>query len=118
MLMKRHNVTDKQLNTELREADFSHLAKYFDRIELYVYEMDLTPSEQGDVTLKGNHNIQDAMIMCLSYWRRHNPSKATYKSLLNILVSLDQGLIADNVCQYLAQKNGEYYTIYSKCSLN
>ncbi|XP_064395955.1 uncharacterized protein LOC135342984 isoform X6 [Halichondria panicea] len=110
MLMKRHNVTDKQLNTELREADFSHLAKYFDRIELYVYEMDLTPSEQGDVTLKGNHNIQDAMIMCLSYWRRHNPSKATYKSLLNILVSLDQGLIADNVCQYLAQKNEDQPT--------
>ncbi len=110
MLMKRHNVTDKQLNTEIKEADFPHLAEYFDGIELYICKMGLTPSEQGDVKLKGNHNIQAAMIMCLSYWRGHNPSKATYKSLLSILVSLDKGLIADHVCQYVAGKNGEYYT--------
>ncbi|XP_064395980.1 uncharacterized protein LOC135343006 isoform X3 [Halichondria panicea] len=107
MLMKRHNVTDKQLNTEIKEADFPHLAEYFDGIELYICKMGLTPSEQGDVKLKGNHNIQAAMIMCLSYWRGHNPSKATYKSLLSILVSLDKGLIADHVCQYVAGKNAE-----------
>ena len=72
--------------------------------------MNLTESEKTD--LQNENCNQIAMINCLSFWRGHNPSEATYMSLLNILLRLGEGEIAYNVCQYLAEHIGEYVFLY------
>ena len=105
-LVKRHHLTDVQLNHEIRNGDIPILAKYFNKIELYPKLMNLDPAEEQDVVNNLNTSSQVAMIKCLSLWKEHDPFKATYVALLEILLRLKKGEIANNVCLYLATKNG------------
>ncbi len=106
-LVKRHHLTDVQLNCEIGQDDIPLLAKYFDKIELYLDLMNLNPAEKEDVvnTLHAKGN-QVAMIKCLSLWKGHDSFNATYVALLEVLLRLEKGEIANNVCLYLAVKNG------------
>ncbi len=113
-IVKRHHLTDVQLNCEIRDGDIPRLAKYFDKVELYPKLMNLNPAEEQDVvdTLHANGN-QVAMSKCLSLWKEHDSFKATYEALLEVLLKLDKGEIANNVCLYLAAKNGRLYIEYA-----
>ena len=105
--MKRHHLPDVQLNCEIGCGDIPLLAKYFDNIELYPKLMNLNPAEEQDVvnTLHANGS-QVAMIKCLSLWKGHDSFNATYVALLEILLRLEKGEIANNICLHLAAKNG------------
>ncbi len=111
-LMDRHCLTKNQLNCEIGDDDIALLAQHFDKIELYSNLMNLTSAEKDDVvnasSLKGN---QVAMIKCLSLWKGRDSFKATYAALLEMLLRLEKGEIANNVCRYLAEKNGEITVI-------
>ena len=101
MLLKRHNVSSDQLDCEISERDITYLAQHFDNIELYPKVFELTAAEQSDVKLKQLlQGTQAAMTECLSLWRRHSPSRATLKTLLEILLGLNKEEIASNVCSY------------------
>ncbi len=104
--MKKHHLTDVQLNCEIGRDDIPLLAKYFDKIELYPKLMNLNPAEEQDVVNILHTSSQVAMSKCLSLWKGHDPFKATYAALLKMLLMLEKGEIANNVCQYLAEKNG------------
>ncbi len=104
-LMERHHLTDVQLNREIGDDDIPPLADYFDKVKLYLDLMELSSADKQNVL----HNLNDtqiAMSQCLSLWKRHDPSKATYIALLEIILKLRAGKTADNVCRYLAAKNG------------
>ena len=87
-----------QLDCEIEEKDITYLAKYFDNVELYVRVFGLTPAEM--VNVRRIQDNQIAMAECLSLWRRHNPSRATLKTLLEILLRLRKEEIASKVCKY------------------
>ena len=100
-LMDKYQLTNSQVNHEIQQKDVSYLAAYFDNVELYVDAMELSSSEQSDVLLKrldGNHL---AMIKCLKIWKSKKLSQATFRALLEMLVKLKKGEIADNVCHYI-----------------
>ncbi|XP_064389593.1 uncharacterized protein LOC135337585 isoform X3 [Halichondria panicea] len=104
-LVKRHHLTDVQLNREIGRDDIPLLAIYFDKIELYPKLMNLNPAEEQDVINTLHASSQVAMIKCLSLWKGHDPFKATYVALLEMLLRLEKGEIANNICLYLAAKN-------------
>ncbi len=107
-LMNRHRLTENQLNCEIRDDDITLLAKHFDKIELYPNLMNLNSAEKDDVLITLHRNgSQMAMIKCLSLWKGRDSFKATYTALLEILLRLEKGEIANNVCLYLAKKNGK-----------
>ena len=106
-LVKRHHLTDVQLNREIGRDDIPLLAIYFDKIELYPKLMNLNPAEEQDVINTLHASSQVAMIKCLSLWKGHDPFKATYVALLEMLLRLEKGEIANNICLYLAAKNGK-----------
>ena len=92
-------MSSDQLDFEIKETDTVFLAQYFDGIELYLGVFGLTPAEQADVKKMAHvHDTQTAMGKCLALWRKHNPSKATLKELLIILLSLRKEEIASHVC--------------------
>ena len=93
-----------QLDRELEERDIIHLAGYFDNVDYYLAALELTPAEQTDVTLKALQSTQIAMNHCLLIWRRHNPWKATLRTLLKILLELKKEEIASNVCAYFCKQ--------------
>ncbi len=103
--MVKHGVTDEQLDREIEQDDFAPVAMHFDDVELYLNPLKLTDNEQADVRretfVNGN---QVAMITCLSIWRGHEPSEATFRALIRMLLDLRKQKIATNICQYLKEK--------------
>ncbi len=101
-LMVKHGVTDEQLDREIEQDDLAPVAMHFDNVELYLNPLKLTGNEKADVKrdafVKGN---QVAVITCLSIWRGYEPSEATFRALIRILLDLRKEEIATKICQYL-----------------
>ena len=103
--MSNYNISSDQLNLEIEESDVTYLAAHFDNVEPYLNILGLTNSEQVHVrrtaNLSGN---QVAMAECLSLWRHHNPSIATLRTLLDILLKLRKEDVAVKICSYFHPK--------------
>ncbi len=103
--MVKYGVTDEQLGREIQQDDLAPVSMHFDAVELYLNPLKLTDNEQADVKrdafVKGN---QVAVINCLSIWRGHEPSEATFRALIKILLDLGKEEIATKICQYLKNK--------------
>ena len=98
-------ITSSQLDCEIEDSDMIHLAQYFDNVEYYLSFLGLSPAEQTDVRREVLEGNQIAVNKCLLLWKKHNPSKATLRILLEILLSLKKGEIASNVCSYFCPKH-------------
>ena len=104
-LTEMYCVNSGQLDCEIEEKDTVILAKYFDGVEYYLSSFGLTPAEQTDVKREYFMNgTQIAINHCLCLWRRHNPSTATVRTLLEILLRLGKEEIALNVCDHYYSK--------------
>ncbi len=101
-LIKHYSLTDKQLNSEIEDFDTAKLASCFDDVELYSIAMGLAIAEQDD--LNHSEGTQTAMMKCLQIWKAHNPSQATYKALLDIVLRLGKGDTAHQICQQLTPR--------------
>ncbi|XP_064407131.1 uncharacterized protein LOC135351978 isoform X3 [Halichondria panicea] len=110
-LMVKQAVTDEQLNREIGQDDFAPVAMHFDSVELYLHPLKLTDNEQADVKretyLSGSNQV--AVINCLSIWRGHEPSKATFRALIRILLDLGKEDIVTKICQYLKEKDNDAF---------
>ena len=104
--MVKYGVTEKQLNREITQEDLAPVAMHFDTVELYLNPLKLNENEQVDVRTSGHvsSSNQIAVINCLSIWRGHKPSEATFRALIRILWDLRKEEIVTNICQYLKKK--------------
>ncbi len=103
-LIKRYGPTDEQLNSEIEYSDFPYLVEYFDGVTIYSSAMGLTLAEQADLNaLYHARGTQVAMTECLTFWKRHDTSVATYKALLEMLLGLRKEETAHQICQHLTQ---------------
>ncbi|XP_064387477.1 uncharacterized protein LOC135335830 isoform X4 [Halichondria panicea] len=111
-LMVKHGVTDEQLDREIEQGDLAPVAMHFDNVELYLNPLKLNGNEQADVWRETylSRSNQVAVITCLSIWRGHEPSEATFRALIRILLDLRKEELATRICQYLADGNGQVYT--------
>ncbi|XP_064387592.1 uncharacterized protein LOC135335879 isoform X5 [Halichondria panicea] len=106
-LMVKHGVTDKQLDQEIEQDDLAPVAMHFDDVELYFNPLKLNENEQADVRRETylSRSNQVAVINCLFIWRGHEPSEATFRALIRILLDLKKEEIAIKICQYLKEKS-------------
>ncbi len=104
-MMVKHEVTDEQLDQEIKDKDTALISTHFNDFENYIHRLELTGNEQADVKkiaqVSGN---QVAIITCVSIWRGHEPSEATFRALIRILLDLRKKTIATKICQYLKEK--------------
>ena len=99
-----YGVGDPQLDAEIKERDFHMLGGYFDTLYGLPERLALTPVECADVRERAHREgTQSGVAHALKLWRRVNPSKATYRALLEILASLRRGDIAVNVRKYFVE---------------
>ncbi len=102
-IMKRHSLTDEQLNCEIGDGDIPYLAMHFDGVSPYCHVMELSAAEQADLNeLYHKNGTQVAMTDCLILWKRREPSTSTYGALLCILLRLGKGDIAHKVGNFMA----------------
>ncbi len=114
-LIKRYSLTDEQLNSKIEDSDTPKLALCFDDVELYSSSMGLPPAEQADVKESRRiYDTQAAMMKCLQIWKQHNSSRATYRALLDIVLGLEKGDTAHQICQQLTPRK-YMYMIYVSC---
>ena len=101
-LKKIENITNGQLDEKIEQEDLAKLGGFFDKIDDYLPEFGLQPAQQGDVRDEVHQKgIQAGMRMALQYWRALNPYHATYRALLDIVLSLRHGNVAVKICEYL-----------------
>ncbi len=104
-LMVKNGVTDEQLDREIDDKDTALISTHFDDFENYIHRLELTGNEQADVKkiaqVSGN---QVAVINCVTIWRDHEPSEATFRTLIRILLDLRKEEIATKICQHLKEK--------------
>ena len=99
-------MSSDQLDCEIEDEDVTYLAGHFGNVELYPRVLKLTDAEQADVKkMVHEHGNQIAMAECLSLWRRHNPSTATLRALLDILLRLRKEEVATKVHNYYHPKH-------------
>ena len=105
-LSEMYAISIEQLDSEIEDSDMIMLAQYFSGVEYYLSVLELTPAEQDDVRLKKFlEGTQVALCHCLLVWKRRNPSRATLRTLLEILLSLKKEETASNVCKYFCPKH-------------
>ena len=104
-LRKKAKVSDVQLDTEITQDDLYELAGYFENVENYIDKLGLTSCQQTAVKdLSKLRDIPTAMTEALRLWRQRNPYAATFRALLDILLALGKGDVADKVCCYIKQE--------------
>ncbi len=98
-LMDKYQITTSQVNHNILQRDIPYLAACFDNAEFYVDALQLSPGEQIDVQRKESNHL--AMIISLKIWKDKNPSQATFRVLLEMLIRLKKEEIVNEVCQYI-----------------
>ena len=97
-------MNDALLDSEAIEHDLYNLAGCFDNYNDYLDKLGLTPAEQSDVRrvefLEKSH--QSAMREALRLWRKLRPDLATFRALLNIVLSMNgKWETAQNICKFI-----------------
>ena len=110
-LQREVDISDCQLDTKIREEHLLDVAGCFDCLETYLDKLGLTPGQQTDVKdLAFRCNTKTAMAEALKLWRQPNPYTSTFKALVEILLDLRRGDVADRVCQYIKQEVPKHKT--------
>ena len=92
------------MDKEIEERDFHTLGGYFDTLSGLPERLHLTPAECADVKDTAHREgTQCGVAHALKLWKRANPSKATFRALLDILASLRRGDVAVNIRKYFVE---------------
>ncbi len=64
--------------------------------------LNLTPADLGDVTeVTRRYGNQAGVAHALGAWRRVNPSRATFRALVEITIGLRRGDTATDICRFI-----------------
>ena len=113
-LMTCTEVTYAQLNSEIDERDMILLAPHFRDVETLSEQLGLTPANlQNAKNASLQFDVQTGVKKALSLWRRADPSAATYRKLVEIVLRMGgNGVpIATEVCNVAASIEGKSATL-------
>ena len=103
-------VSDQQLDTEIDEKDFYMLGENIDSVTGLLERLNLTLAKQADVRRTvDREGTQAGVAHALRLWHGVNPSRATYRALVEILLILRKGDSARLVCNFMVTG----YTLYN-----
>ncbi len=68
--------------------------------------LNLTPADLGDVTdVTRRYGNQAGVAHALRVWRRVNPSRATFRALVEIAIGLRRGDTATDICRFIVMED-------------
>ena len=103
-LKRTTGVSDRLLDSEIKERDFHTLGRYFDTLSGLLERLNLIPAEHADINRTADRDgIQAGVAHALRLWHRVDPSRATFRNLVEILVTLRRMDIANQVCKYIVK---------------
>ena len=101
LLKEKTGITDQQLNQKVEQSLLKKLASFFDSWEKYVESpgLNLKVGQIADIReCASRHGNEMAMYKVLKLWQNRNPY-VTYGTLVEVLVELNEGTLADQICK-------------------
>lgn len=112
VLKDKHQLTDKQLDREIRADQLFYIADLFGSWSQYVGTpgLGLTRGDKAQIAENPALNTNTLrMREALKIWRSLNPYAATFRNLIIILLSLNtQGDVIQDICKYLSKFQYEH----------
>ena len=107
--MRRTGVSAEQLNREHKTKDFDELSAITVEYRKYGFLLDLSETEIEEIERDPHihHSAKDKTAAVLKKWHRKSPSKATYHALLEVALKLEDGIVAERICQLCAASEVE-----------
>lgn len=103
-LKRRTKITEHQLVQQITPDDYL-LAGCFGGYYIYLGQLGLTRAQKAGIKeVAHRQDPQSAMSEALTLWYKNNPHTATYKALVKIALTLEDGQTADNICKYIKPK--------------
>ncbi len=105
VLKQQAKISDKQLDCRIKEDELWELAGLLGNNELYVGVSGFNLNEADKADLKDCASVnghQHAMTMALEKWINASYKKGqeiTYRVLVEILIELSKGTVAETVCR-------------------
>ncbi len=107
-LTKRNGLTDVCIDQKISNEDICRIAVFFENVDSLLDKLELRPGQQTDVKdLASRCDTEEGVKKTLKLWRQRHPYNATFRTLLDILLDLERGDVAIDICCYLAEKKGE-----------
>ena len=108
-LLKVNNLSEAQVNMEIKNYDVIGLAEQFDGVEDYIdnEQFRLKPAQKAHVRELKNRSCSEAVKMLLRCWKQRDPHQATFKALLKILLERSKTKVALDVCGYVKTRQLE-----------
>ena len=95
-------MSDQLLDREIKDEEFHIIGRYFDMLSGLPERLHLTRAEYADVKdTVHREGTQSGVAHALKLWRRVDPSKATFRALLDIVISLRRGDISADIHKYI-----------------
>ena len=102
---RKTGVTDQQLDQEIPNRDIILVAENFQATPNLLDHLHLTPADRGDVTdFTRRFGNQAGVAHALRVWQRVNPSRATFRTLVEIAIGLKRGDTASDICRFIVKK--------------
>jgi len=101
---KRIGVTDKQLDQQINQLQFTEIAKHIGTTASFEIAFDLDTNEKQQITTtKVVNGHLDGTIEMLTFWKKKVGRRATYRALLKVVNEvLRDGELGEkilNICQ-------------------
>ena len=103
-LQTRFELSQSQICKEIAAKDLFNLAKCFRSQSGLFEKLNLCPADCTNAENKCQVKIQAGIEYALQEWHRKNPETSTFVELLEIVLSLDSGDTAFNICEYIKQE--------------
>lgn len=103
-LKTRFRLSQLQLEEEIVKKDFYGLAKCFESVGGLIERFDLCRADCAIAKRKCQVDLKDGIEYALREWHGKNPEVVTFNGLLKIVLSLNKGETACEICRYIKQE--------------
>ena len=100
ILKEETGITEKQLSSKIQEKHLQKIAKHFSTWEKFVGAsgFNLDETDKADIKeLVHQKGLKEGIVRAFICWLNKNPY-ATYRKLIDMLLNLDEGCLANQVC--------------------
>ena len=104
-LQTRFGLSQSQLDEEIAYRDFYSLAKCFESYGGLFEKFALCRADCASAKRKCQVDLKDGIEYALRIWHGENPVAATFNELLKIVLSLNDGETANEICRYIKQES-------------
>ena len=106
-LMKAVGVSLEKLDQKCTDEHLPNISQVLERWRTVLPRLGLSEVDREDIDMEGKTEAEKRLKMLQKWLEKYGP-KATFKQLVEVLLTLDRANQAEKVCSLLAPQDGTY----------